>query len=110
MFPLIRIPMYRRRTLDQVFDGYYNSVLKESTNGLAEWPSGKPGACYRHVLGEVTSEDTWHMKFAEVLGAAISKISFESTTTSGPLEDRGVQSACTNYALDKGILALYQEK
>ena len=107
MFPLIRTPMRRSKTLDQVFNGYYNSVFNESTNGLAEWPSGKPGACYRDVLGEVTSEDTWrrHMKFAEVLGAAISKTLFESNTTSGPLEDRGVQSVCTNYALDRGCIS-----
>ena len=112
MFP----PMRRSKTLDQVLNGYYNSVFNESTDDLAEWPSGKPGACYRDVLGEVTSEDTWrrHMKFAEVLGAAISldkryisSISreiVEPETTSGPLEDCN-DDVCTNYALGRGSIS-----
>ena len=104
MFP----PMRKSKTLDQVLNDYYDKVFNESTNGLAEWPSGKPGACYRDVLGEVTSEDTWHMKFAELLGAAISRILFESTTTSGPLEDRGVQVRVPIMRRTKGLLALYR--
>ena len=90
MFPLIGTPMRRSKTLDQVFDGYYNSVFNESTNGLAEWPSGKPGACYRDVLGEVTLEDTWrrHMKFAEVLGAAISKTLFQKNLHSSIINEK----------------------